>query len=257
MVKIDKNRYGLKYVEVWFPNDDWKEMKCDLLRLHCLPTTQGLKKEKVEIQHTRLTDLTKTEEELQEDISKTFRYDIRRSHRDKIDICYYSSADICADPRIIDKFAECYHVMYEEKKIDIWLDTAAVISCAQNGGLVLSVVFCDGNPIVFHSYIYDGEITILWHSCSNYRSEKELASVIARANKRLHWEDWLFFKRRGCKTYDWGGVFAFESDNGIDKFKECFGGVPHDYYHTVPMSNSVIGMLGLKVFSLLPHKKKL
>ena len=56
-----------------------------------------------------------------------------------------------------------------------------------------------------------------------------MMNIIGRANKRLHWEDWMYFKKLGISTYDWGGVFAYNSDNGIDKFKEAFGGVPHDY----------------------------
>lgn len=255
MIRIDKKRHGLHYVELWFPNDNWKEIKCDMVRLHCIPENGN---ENLELQHTLLTDLSKNEEELKQKIvSKTFKYDIRRSERDDITIRYFTSKQIFDKEDILRQFAECYHEMYAEKNLDISLDVAAVRSCAKNGFLTISVVYYENKPIVFHSYLCDKNKVVLWHSCSNFRSEKEIMNIIGRANKRLHWEDWLHFKKIGISTYDWGGVFAYNSDNGIDKFKEAFGGVPHDYYHTPPMGKSLIGKVALAVYNLHPEAKKL
>lgn len=258
MIRIDKVRHGLKYVEIWFPENDWKKVKSDMIRLHCLPTTDGFKDSEVEMQHTRLTDLTVSEEELQNGIlSKTFKYDIRRSYKDNVEIYRFTSDMINQDDAIIQSFAQCYVDMYEEKNMDIRLDVDAVKNSAKNGKLTLCVAYCEGEPIVYHSYLCDKETVILWHSCSNFRSDKEKVNIIARANKRLHWEDWLYFKENGIKTYDWGGVFGFDSDNGIDKFKEAFGGLPHDYYHTVPMGHSFLGKAALAVYNVLAKGKNL
>lgn len=258
MIRIDKIRHGLKYAEIWFPNDDWKNVKSDMIRLHCLPTPDGFKESEIEMQHTRWTDLTADEKELQQKIvSKTFKYDIRRSYKDAVEIRHFTSEELNRDDTIIQLFAGCYHAMYEEKGMDISLDADAVKNCAQNGHLVLSIASFEGEPIVYHSYLCDKDIVILWHSCSNFRSDKEMVNIIARANKRLHWEDWLYFKAAGVKTYDWGGVFAFDSDNGIDKFKEAFGGIPHDYYHTVPLGHSLVGKVALVAYRLHPKEKKL
>ena len=41
MIRIDKKRHGLSYVELWFPNGEWKEIKCDMVRLHCLPEDEN------------------------------------------------------------------------------------------------------------------------------------------------------------------------------------------------------------------------
>jgi hypothetical protein len=258
MIRIDKVRHGLKYVELWFPKDDWKSTKSDMIRLHCLPSPGQFKESEVELQHTRWTDLTVCEEDLQKAIiSKTYRYDIRRSLKDNVTIKYFTSQEINADGKIVRLFADCYHAMYQEKGMDIFLDEDAVLSCAKNGHLVISVAYCDEEPIVFQSYLCDKDIVILWHSCSNFRSEKEMVNIIARANKRLHWEDWLHFKELGVITYDWGGVFAFNSDNGIDQFKEAVGGGPHDYYHTIPLGNSLLGKAALAAYNLKPREKKL
>lgn len=255
MIRIDKKRHGLSYVELWFPNGEWKEIKCDMVRLHCLPEDEN---GNLELQHTLWTDLSKSEEELKQNIvSKTFKYDIRRSERDNITIRHFTSQYVLAHEEILQQFAKCYHEMYAEKNLDITLDVAAVKSCAQNGFLTMSAVYYEEEPIVFHSYLCDESVVILWHSCSNFRSEKDMMNIIGRANKRLHWEDWMYFKKLGISTYDWGGVFAYNSDNGIDKFKEAFGGVPHDYYHTPPRGKSLIGKAALAVYNLHPAAKKL
>ena len=255
MIRIDKKRHGLNYVELWFPTEQWKTIKCDMIRLHCLAENiDG----RLELQHTLWTDLTVSKDALRQGIaSKTFKYDIRRSERDAISVRHMTARDVLEDKTVLRQFSECYHKLYAEKGIDISLDTAAVESCARNGFLTLSIVYYENEPIVFHSYLCDQEIVILWHSCSNFRSEKELINVIGRANKRLHWEDWLYFKRLGVRIYDWGGVFAYDSENGIDKFKEAFGGVPHDYYHTPPMGKALIGKAAVAVYNLHPPAKKL
>lgn len=254
MIRIDKVRHGLTYAEIWFPDESWREIHSDMIRLHCLPSPDGFAEDRVELQHTRWTDLTVSEEELRSGIaSKTFRYDIRRSYKDEVTVRHFSSEELAGNEPLLEGFARCYHEMYAEKKMEIRLDLAAVEDCAAKGHLVLSAAYSGGEPIVYHSYLWDGATVILWHSCSNFRREKEMVNVIARANKRLHWEDWLFFKARGVRTYDWGGVFAYDSDNGIDQFKEAFGGVPHDYYHTVPMGHSLLGRAALAAYRL---KKK-
>jgi hypothetical protein len=251
MVTVFKNRYGLRYAEVWFPDSGWKKVKSDVIRLHCVTDTKGLKTEALELQHTRLTDLTESIEQLQGHItSKTFRC-IRRSYQDDIIIKYFTSEEVCKDPKIVYAFAEFYHAMFAEKGIEAALDTAAVLRCAKVGALVISAVYLYSEPIVFHSYIDGKDKAICWHSCSKCRSEDEIANIIGRANKRLHWEDWLYFKARGCATYDWGGVFAFDSENGIDRFKMLFGGAPHDYYNTIPLPNSILGKITLRLYALL------
>ncbi len=250
MVTFFKKRYGLKYAEVWFPDENWKRVKSDIIRLHCFTDVKGIKSEQLELQHTRLTDLTQSKEELQSNVVKNaFRY-IRKSYQEGITVRHFTSEEVCEDPSIIREFAACYHAMFSDKTMEINLDTAAVLNCAKAGALTISVAYLSGEPVVYHSHIDGKDKVICWHSCSKCRSENEISNMIGRANKRLHWEDWLFFKERGCATYDWGGVFAYDSENGIDRFKMLFGGMPHDYYNTVPMPHSILGRIALGAYAL-------
>jgi hypothetical protein len=250
MVTVFKKRYGLKYAEVWFPDSGWNKVKSDVVRLHCFTDLQGFRQEQLELQHTRLTDLTQSVEELLDKLSKNALRDIRKSAREDITVKHFSSEAVCGDPGIVGALAECYSAMFSDKGMELRLDTAAVLNCARAGALVIGVAYLCGEPVVYHALIDGKDRVICWHSCSKCRCESEQSILVGRANKRLHWEDLLYFKERGCQTYDWGGVFAFDSENGIDRFKMLFGGTPHDYYHTVPLPNSLLGCVALKAYTL-------
>jgi lipid II:glycine glycyltransferase (peptidoglycan interpeptide bridge formation enzyme) len=69
----------------------------------------------------------------------------------------------------------------------------------------------------------------LLHSASVLPSESDadLRAIIGRANRRLHWEDMVFFRSEGVATYDLGGWYIGQRDQrklGINIFKEQFGG---------------------------------
>ena len=55
--------------------------------------------------------------------------------------------------------------------------------------------------------------------------------MLGRANKYLHWNDWIYLKQQGVVEYDWGGIASYEKPNGIDKFKMSFGGQYKKYYN--------------------------
>ena len=70
--------------------------------------------------------------------------------------------------------------------------------------------------------------------------EGEDRALVGRANRWLHWQDMLRFKRMGMKRYDWGGLFEDESvpeRAGLNRFKKDFGGQPvRTYDCTVPVT---------------------
>lgn len=232
MVEIKTYKKGLCFSEIWFPTEHWKETDCDIADLRgggeYLDSTRYMQQ-----QRTLITDLTQSMEDLWAGItSKTFKYDIRRSSKDPVSVSRFHSSDLQNDEQILHAFMQCYEQMYREKGMSSRLDKETLQNYIKADALILTVAFCEDAPIVFHSYVDGKDAARLWHSCSNFRSEKEMANVIARANKRLHVEDWQYLKSKGYRTYDWGGVVSFEdTGNGIDAFKRAFGGTPHIYYN--------------------------
>ena len=112
------------------------------------------------------------------------------------------------------------------------LNTNELIGYALSNRLIVSCASIDGKTVVYHSYIFDDKNCRLLHSCSDFRTgDSSERNSIGRANKYLHWMDILSFKREGLIKYDWGGVASFEKPNGIDMFKEAFGGDRISYYN--------------------------
>ena len=62
-------------------------------------------------------------------------------------------------------------------------------------------------------------------------ADNAMRNAIGRANKYLHWNDWLLLKKMGIVEYDWGGIASYDNPNGIDKFKMSFGGEYRKYYN--------------------------
>lgn len=253
MVVINKRRFGLRYAEIWFPDESFFDIKADIFRLHCAENTSLLPQKYWEKHKTLLTDLKQSEETLRNvAINKSVAYEIRRSENDALRVKYFTSEDILENDEILTTFAQTYDQMYKSKGLDIQLDKTTVFRCAQVKALLLSVTYVCDTPVVFHSYICDKNKVILWHSCSTFRDgDKTYANVISRANKRLHWEDWIYFKNTGRSEYDWGGVFAFSSENGIDRFKQSFGGVPHEYFTSIPVGKNLFGKFAVGVFKVV------
>ncbi len=166
-------------------------------------------------------------------LAKTVKNEINRSKKENVEVRFFTSEELAENPAVIVAFNEMYHAMYEAKGIgNQWLDKTFIDAYVRVGAYVVSVAYIEGEPAVYHSYVVDEENVRLFQSCSDFRAEdKEKRNAIGRANKYLHWEDMLFFKGKGVKRYDWGGVMSLEEPNGIDKFKMSFGGEPVEYYN--------------------------
>ncbi len=94
----------------------------------------------------------------------------------------------------------------------------------------LATVWRGREPLVRHGYLVGGKTIFLHCSASLFRKhDPEYRSLIARANRWLHWRSMLYFSEHGATHYDWGGLFEDESTPervGINRFKKEFGGRP-------------------------------
>ncbi|MDE7479414.1 MAG: aminoacyltransferase [Lachnospiraceae bacterium] len=253
MIDISYQKKFLKVNQIWYPNDIAisallkQKRKADILFVHGVPVeeTKGAFRGWQEY-HTCMNDISISEEEMLAAINKAVRYQFRRSEKDNIEICFYTKADIGKSPSLIDSFADIYERMYQSKGSDTKLNRTAIKKYLQADAILFSAVWHEGEMIVFHSYIWDDTDARLLHSASCFREESADQSMIGRANKRLHWEDILYFKKKGLLRYDWGGISDFENPNGIDEFKLKFGGDKITYYN-VFAGNTLLGKLAVSV----------
>lgn len=251
MIDVVYQKKFIKINQIWYPEKRTitsllqEKRKADILFVHGVPTeeTKGSFRGWQEY-HTCMNDITKTEEDMLSAINKAVRYQFRRSEKDNIEIQFYGKEHIEKRPELIDAFANIYERMYQSKGSNIKLNLMAVNQYLKADGILFSTVWHEGELIVFHSYICTDKDARLLHSASCFRDESADQSMIGRANKRLHWEDILYFKKKGIVRYDWGGISDFENPNGIDEFKLKFGGEKVTYYN-VFAGNTILGKMAV------------
>lgn len=251
MIDISYQKKFLKVNQIWYPNEVTvsallrQKRKADILFVHGVPAaeTKGSFRKAQEF-HTCMNDLTLPEEDMLAAVNKAVRYQFRRSEKDNIEICFYTKEDIRKSPELLSKFSDIYRRMYQSKGSDTRLNMSAVKRYLDADAIIFSAVWHEREMLVFHSYICDDTDTRLLHSASCFREESADQSMIGRANKRLHWEDILYFKKKGLLRYDWGGISDFENPNGIDEFKLKFGGDKITYYN-VFAGNTLLGKLAV------------
>ncbi len=253
-----RNYMGARISEIWAPDDNWKDMTdCDVVTFHSYDNPPPALLAHLAPQNTIYTDLTRGEEDLLGEIRKNYRYEIRRSIKDdEINIAVYSPEKKKKNDAIVREFREFHHEMYREKGIDVTLSDLEIYPFIEAGALWLTKAVKGTETLVVHSYLDLGGTIRLFHSCSLFRDRKEEAAVIGRSNKRLHWEDMLFFKKKGFAVYDWGGISSFDTPNGIDEFKLSFTADEerdrHLYYNgQIPVT--LKGKIMLKAYRIFKH----
>jgi hypothetical protein len=211
------------YGELWFDEAPRSDAGVDVLvhryRAAPLPHPRSLPL------HSLRTDLTPPAEVIVARFEESCRRQIRRAERD--DGLRY---ELIAQPAgKLDEFAAFYDVFAVQK--GLWLvDRHWLARAVEARQLALSCVSRDGERLVWHAHLTAGRTAQLAHSVSLFRgTDGDHRSLVARANRWLHWQDMLAFKAAGAVHYDWGGMFADESTAeraGINRFKRTFGGVP-------------------------------
>ena len=185
---------------------------------------------------TLRTDLTPPAAAILAEFDESCRRHVRRAGREDA-LRYELSADPAAG---LAEFADFFDVFARQK--GLWLaDRHWLTRAAEARQLALSRVVRDGETLVWHAHLRAGRTVQLAHSASWFRAtEGEQRSLVARANRWLHWQDMLAFKAAGVSQYDWGGMFADESTPeraGINRFKRSFGGTPLPAYEcSVPVT---------------------
>jgi hypothetical protein len=221
------------YGEVWFDEQPPQPpLGIDVLvyRYHPAPLPDA----RTALQHSLRTDLTAPPDTILATFDETCRRHVRRAARQ--DGLQHEVFDAGA----LDEFIAFYDEFARQKGLWLadrhWLGRAAAAR-----QLALSCVSRDGERLVWHAHLRAGHTVQLAHSASLYRSlSSERRSLVARANRWLHWRDMLDFKAAGARCYDWGGMFEDESTPeraGINHFKRTFGGTPLLAYEcTLPVT---------------------
>lgn len=226
-----KNRIGLVYADIWFCNQNINYNEADVVNYFAVPEIwkDFRKNPVIRIQHSLLTDLKQEDEIIFNKIQARTRTKIRNAEKEGVEYKIFTNQEIT--PEIIKSFCKTYLAMWNAKGVNTVVPDSMFESYKNAHALAISVSYYRGQPIVWHSYVFDESNARLLHSCSDFRNEVELKKIIGFANNGLHWFDIAYFKKTGVHNYDWGGVRNPENPNGIDEFKMKFGGELVTYYN--------------------------
>jgi len=171
--------------------------------------------------YTKLIDIS--DDLFKNAFSKTTLYEIRRANQDNL--LFGTSDDV-------NSFVVYYNKFLDEKKLPGSLSSADVNKYG-SAFIIRFAKLPESQLAVYHTYLYDNSTkrVRLLHSVSDIHDQSitpDQKAVLSRANRVLHYEDMLYFKEKGCLTYDFGG-YAFNTKDkslaGINSFKDNFGGV--------------------------------
>ena len=247
MLQIAYRKKGIRISQYWFTQDIavQGEKKADISFFHGILKPSLKRNCYTSLFHTLITNLQVTEEKLQAQINKNVRYEIRRNMKEAVEYRVFDAKELKRRKEVVDSFANMYELMYLEKGKKVSFNRVQFEQYVLADAIMLTAVFEENTPLVFHSYLVDESQVRLLHSVSDFRSGQVDSNLIARANKRLHWEDLCLFKDMGKESYDWGGVSSLENPNGIDSFKFKFGGEPFTYYN-VYRGDSLSGKMAIR-----------
>jgi len=216
MITIVRKKFGLAYRQHWFARQPQGGWGLTTLRQYIGAQAPAFPFTK-QTQHTLLIDLTQDDEALQAGMSKNMRAQLRKAEKDGF--VWEVSEDL-------DEFRTLFNAFAAEKGLKA-LSTGVLE--AERAFLLIAKTSFEGKPLVAHAYLVDVEESRarFLYGATVRLSEGVDANLVGRANRLAHFLEMGEFRRRGLKTFDFGGYALGTEDpqkQGINQFKESFGG---------------------------------
>lgn len=249
MLSISRKRWGIQIQQIYFP-------KGTNFQIRSSTDLVGITQSVVPIEglmpiETLQKDLTKSEEALFMEISKSTRKQIRQAQKNL-------ELQTCINPTPSDEdilvFQEFYNKAADSKRTDRCTDfhVEKLKLLRDQKALVMTKTEGEGkNPLCYRVYAADGERAMPFYSASHFRltDDSQFRKLVGKAHRLLKWEDILWFKNNGYLIYDSGGLTP---DKNVRNFKLEFGGsITTEYSGYLPYS--MAGKLVLKVRDLKSH----
>lgn len=193
-------------------------------------------------QTTLLIDLTKSEDQLLNELHRSTRKQIRQAAKYDFQIEVIDRptiANIREFQNFYNEFAKYTHTY---KCGAFHIKTMELLTESNN--LIITRIVNGTNEILsYRVYITDGETVFSLYSASQFRLKKDAMEkrIISIANRYLLWKNILYFKERKNIVYDMGGL---TTNNNIRNYKMEFGGDIAEVYSGYEVT-SLLGKLVL------------
>jgi hypothetical protein len=164
---------------------------------------------------TSLVQLSEDEDEIFGKINRTFRSHIRRA--EKQGIVFEASSG--SNRSVLSAYLDTQRI-WSSKKGRSPITRLRAEAILSNENSFLTFACHDGVPIVYHLYVGDESRVRM---VTSHNAENVDSKLIGLANKFLHFQGMMHYKKLGIGIYDFGGVDEVGTP-GIAKFKLSFGG---------------------------------
>jgi lipid II:glycine glycyltransferase (peptidoglycan interpeptide bridge formation enzyme) len=239
--------------EIWYNFSEKPEKATDVFRYKFV-TENNPNAASYEKLFTILIDLTKNKDEIFLDIRKNSRYEINRARDKDSVICAALLKTGTGDFQALSQYISFFNQFALSKgRSRINYTDLEQFFTAKN--LCIRYVSKDDEILTMHAYVISDNTARLHQSSSLFRSSEnsDYRNMVARANRYLHWDDILYFKKLGLSWYDLGGWYGGNENKeqlAINVFKESFGGqLKEEYSYIVP--RTLKGKISVFFHSLL------
>ncbi len=230
MIDLQVRSAPLRYNVHWFHERPRPRTAIGLtlyMQCRCVEDTPGFVRRPFA---TKLIDLTANEESLLANCRHNTAYEIKRARREDI--------RFALEPRF-DMFVSVFNEFARVSGL-VPLTRSALDDYGDH--ITITQATLHEEPLVMHCYLVDRQASRarLLYSASTFHHTEESAKryLIGRANRFLHFEDMLYFKRCGLHVYDLGGYAVDTTDpkrQAINRFKDGFGGTLKGESHFVSL----------------------
>ncbi len=186
--------------------------------------------------NTLQIDLTKSEDQLMNELHKSTRHDIVKIQKEGRVTIRLNESPTETD---LAEYCRNYDIFAEMKSIK-GSDLSLLKQFAEQKALELKTAYdADGNILSSLCNLHTGHTVLGFYAYSNFRlyEDKDMRRFTANANKYLYWQDILTAKAQGYKILDMGGLGLGREGAGmdhVDEFKQGFGGsivTLYQFYH--------------------------
>jgi hypothetical protein len=215
-----KSRFH-RNLELWFDEPESDGNYDVVVRFRSLK--QGTRGKSVDFYNLHV-DLSKETEDIFNKFARNTRAQIKKSlSQDEFSVQFLDKPNKSE----LMEFANFYNSFADSRKFPkIYMPR--LLGYLDSDTFSLSAISHKGKVLTWHSNMHFGHRIGLMQSVSHFRMEDEdRRRLIGRANRRLHWEEMLYFKALGYQVYDFGGWYEGTTDLqklSINRFKEEFGG---------------------------------
>jgi hypothetical protein len=198
--------------------------------------------------NTLLIDLSKDEETLFSELKKDFRRQIRKAeNKDNLK----AEFDSTPSHKNIIEFTEYANEFRKLKGLPP-ISVKQLIELADINALTISYIKDENDNILCCSSIISDDFRARAFYTASLRlkaSTSKERNLIGGANLYLHWSELIYFKNKGSRIYDFGGI-SQDKDNkelqNINRFKLYFGGsivTEYHFYHARTIKGKLALML--------------